>query len=385
MSCHFLINSTKTYISPSLEGWNKKVNQILKFHKSLPGYSATPLINLKNLALKTGVDSILVKDESKRFGIQAFKSLGASWAIHNYLKANPGSYTFCTATDGNHGRAVAWSARIHNQKALVFMPAHTVESRIRNIEKEGAEVRIIQGDYDSCVRISSETAQKNGYILIQDTSWPGYEKIPGHITEGYFTQFHEIVQQINPGKNNVPFDIVFLQSGVGSWAASVATYLQNSFVKNKPKTVIIEPTNSDCIIESIRKGEVTKTRGSQETIMAGLNCGTPSTIAFKTLQELGDVFISIPDIYAKIALKLYQDPLGKDPKIESCETGAAGLAGYLALVFSDELSEVRRFLKLSKNSRILLINTEGNTDPVMNDIIMNEKLVLPWDTNFVHT
>ena len=260
MSCHFVINTIKKSISPAGDEWISKADQILEFHKRLPGYSITPLEELKHLALKTGVHSIIVKDESKRFGIQAFKSLGASWAIHNYLRENPGNYTFCTATDGNHGRAVAWSARIHKQKALVFMPAHTVESRIRNIEKEGAEVRIVQGDYDTCVKLSSETAKKNGYIVIQDTAWSGYEDIPALITEGYYTQFHEIIHQVKPGKKNLPFDIVFLQSGVGSWAASVAEYLQNSFGEKKPKIVVVEPTNSDCIIESIRQGKISKTR-----------------------------------------------------------------------------------------------------------------------------
>jgi diaminopropionate ammonia-lyase len=321
----------------------------------------------------------MVKDESNRYGIQSFKSLGASWAIHCYLQENPGKFTFCTATDGNHGRAVAWSARIHNQKALVFIPSYTVESRIRNIAKEGAEVRIIQEDYDICVKISNEIARQNGYVLIQDTSWKGYEKIPGLISEGYYTQFLEIIQKLKSGKHKLPFDIVFLQSGVGSWAASVATFLQNTFGEVSPKIVIVEPANSDCILESVLNGKISKTKGSQETIMAGLNCGTPSAIAFETLRNLADVYISIPDVYAKIALKIFQNPVGKDPKTESCETGAAGLAGYLALIYSPELAEVRSFLKISGKSRILLINTEGNTDPEMNAKIMSENLEFPWE------
>ena len=243
MFCNFFINPIKSNVSSINEEWINKITRIQTFHKSLPGYSVTPLEKLSQLAKKTGVDSILIKDESKRFGIQAFKSLGASWAIHCYLKENPGEYTFCTATDGNHGRAVAWSARIHHQKALVFMPAHTARSRILNIEKEGAEVRIIQGDYDTCVKISSETARQKGYVLIQDTSWTGYEKIPALITEGYYTQIHEIIQQLESENKKPEFDIVFLQSGVGSWAASVATYLQHLSGKSKPNIVIIEPNN----------------------------------------------------------------------------------------------------------------------------------------------
>lgn len=379
MSRHFYINKYLSGFTNRNKEFSSKVEQVFQFHRSLPDYEITPLIELNQLAIKTGVKSIYVKDESKRFRVKTFKSLGASWAIHSFLRENPGKYTFCTATDGNHGRAVAWSSRIHNQKAVVYMPSHSTRSRIRNIEEEGAKVHIIDGDYDLCVSKASKSAKQNGYILIQDTSWKGYEKIPVLITQGYYTQIHEIIQQSESENHNPSFDIVFLQSGVGSWAASLSKYLNETFGKFKPRIVIVEPLSADCILESIKKGKVSKTKGSQDTIMAGLNCGTPSFIAFDVLKNLADVFISISDNFAKLSLKILQNPLKGDLPIESCETGAAGLAGFLAVNYSPDLDQVRKLLNISNQSRIMVINTEGNTDPEMNSKIMAENLHLPWD------
>lgn len=355
------------------------MEKIYNFHRNLPGYSATPLIRLKHLAKKTGVGSIDIKDESKRFGIQAFKSLGASWAMHSILTRSPGLHTFCTATDGNHGRAVAWSARIHNQKAIVYMPSYSVKSRVENIQKEGATVILVDGDYDLCVSKASEASKKNGFILIQDTSWKGYSRIPELITQGYYTQFFEILRESVTDKKETLFDIVFLQSGVGSWASSVSTFLNNIYGKRKPKIVIVEPNSADCILESAKNNKISKTKGNQDTIMAGLNCGTPSLIAFEILMRHADAFISVSDNFAKSALKILQSPLADDHNIESCETGAAGLAGFLAVQYSSDLSELKKFLNISEKSRVLLINTEGNTDPEMNSFIMGENLSMPWD------
>jgi diaminopropionate ammonia-lyase len=381
LSCQYYINPRARCIKGEGDDFQKKAEQVISYHKSINGYHSTSLHSLANLALKTGLQSIHIKDESSRFGLKAFKALGASWAIRCLLNENPGTYTFCTATDGNHGRAVAWSARIMNQKAVVFIPETTVQSRIRSIEKEGAAVHIVKGDYDSCVEIAAQAASKNGYVLIQDTSWKGYEKIPALITEGYYTLIHEIIQKYDPGKSTIPFDIIFLQAGVGSWASSAVKYFCNQYQKEKPKFIIVEPNSADCVLESVRNGKISRTKGAQDTIMAGLNCGTPSMAAFDILRNTVDVFISISDDYARLALRILQDPLPGDPAIESCETGAAGLAGMLAVIFSRELSEVKKHLQLNHESRILLINTEGNTDPEMNAIIMTEKTILPWNSN----
>lgn len=299
--------------------------------------------------------------------------------MNSVLTMKPGNHTFCTATDGNHGRAVAWSARIHNQKAVVYMPSYSVKSRVQNIEKEGAAVILIDGDYDHCVNEAREAAKKNDYILIQDTSWEGYRKIPALITQGYYTQFYEIIKQTIPDKVTRSFDIVFLQAGVGTWASSVSTFLHNLYREKKPKIVIVEPESADCVMESVKNNKPSKTKGNQNTIMAGLNCGTSSLLAFERLRKHADVFISIPDSYAKSAIKILQNPLHGDQLVETCETGSAGLAGFLAVQYSADLSEVREYLSISDQSKILIINTEGNTDPEMNALIMSENLSMPWE------
>lgn len=344
---------------------------IIHFHRKLPGYCETPLYSMENLAAKLNVGEILLKDESLRFSISAFKSLGASWAIHTFLKANPGKYTFCAATDGNHGRAVAWSARIFKQKALVFMPEGTVKSRIKFIRDEGADVVIVKGDYDATVEKAELAAKEHGYILVQDTSWEGYSDIPRLVTAGYSTQMREIDEVFGYPANS-PFDIVLLQSGVGSWAASVAVYLINRYAEKAPAFLIVEPSESDCLIESARNNRLSKTLKSQKTIMAGLNCGSPSLIAWEVLKYTTNAFLSIPDIWAKKAIKLLNNPGGDDPKIETCESGAAGLGGLMALFESDELFSLRKELKINPGTRCLIINTEGITDPVMHRKILEE-------------
>lgn len=335
---------------------------IIGFHRRLPGYRETSLYSLSSLAAKLKVDEILLKDESTRFSVGAFKSLGASWAIHSFLNRNPGNHTFCTATDGNHGRAVAWSARIFNQKAVVFMPEGSVESRINFIKDEGAQVIIVNGDYDATVARAESIARDKGYILIQDTSWEGYEDIPRLVTAGYSTQMREM-DDMYEYPDKPPFDIVFLQSGVGSWAASVSLYLINRFGKKAPALVVVEPSESDCLLESAKTGLPSKTRKSQKTIMAGLNCGSPSLIAWNILKDTTNAFLSIPDHYSMEAMRRMKFPLGNDPFIETCESGAAGLGALLALMQEDELAEVRKSLGVNNNTRFLVINTEGVTDP----------------------
>ncbi|MCK4593582.1 pyridoxal-phosphate dependent enzyme, partial [bacterium] len=207
---------------------------VFAFHRSLPGYEPTPLINLLTLAQGFGLGALRIKDEAHRFGTKAFKALGASYAIHRYLQENPGEHVFCTATDGNHGMAVAWSARIFEKRAEVFMPRGTVPARIRRIEGEGARVTIVDGGYDETVRTAAGEATKHGWVLIQDTSWDGYAEIPALIMEGYLTMFFEMEGEIfPPGEPEV--DVVFLQVGVGSWAASAVMYLAKRSRERMPK------------------------------------------------------------------------------------------------------------------------------------------------------
>ena len=336
-------------------------DEIIEFHNTLEGYSPTPLILLQNLAHKLNIGNLFVKDESHRMGINAFKILGASYAMHKILKEREGDVTFCTATDGNHGRAVARAAKLSGKKAVVFVPDVTVKERAENIRKEGAEVIVVRGDYDATVEAAKKYADKNNALLIQDSSWGGYTEIPALIMAGYTTILRELETTLHM-KDKPGFDIVILKSGVGSWAASAIWYYYNRYGANCPKIVPVEPAEADCCIESMRQGKLSVTKGSQKTIMAGLNCGTPSVIAMDILREGADLFITIPDYYAEKAMQTLYYPETGDEQIVSGESGAAGLAGLIALLKEDELRTAREAIGLSDESRVLIFNTEGDTD-----------------------
>ncbi len=341
-------------------------DEIHEFHKSLPGYSPTPLRDISSSLLALHPGKVYLKDESQRFSMGAFKSLGASWAIHIFLNENRGEFTFCTATDGNHGRAVAWSAKLFGFPAKVFMPEATVESRIRYIREEGAKVTIVSGNYDDAVAAAKKEAEKENHILIQDTSWTGYEYYPNLISAGYSTILRELENQLN-FRGAQPFDAVILQSGVGSWAASTILYFSLFHRDKDIKFIILEPFESDCLLESAKNRKISVTQKSQDTIMAGLNCGTPSMSAWEVISDLTHAFISVDDSFSAEAIRILHN-LG----IHSCESGAAGLGGLLALLKNRKLSPVLDALKLGKCSRFLLFNTEGITDPEMYNKIINE-------------
>lgn len=344
-------------------------DSIFQFHQQLESYSPTPLIELWELSDTYNSSRVLLKDESMRMGTGAFKALGASWAIYSYLNQNPGKYTFCTATDGNHGRSVAWSSRIFNQKAVIYMPSGTVEARIEKIKEDGAQVIIVDGDYDSTVSAAKKAAAENNYVLIQDTAWEGYSDIPQMVSAGYITMLKEIEIQLNAIKQSIP-DIIVLQSGVGSWAASMMLYLSLKYKDNIPCFIIAEPYESDCLMESMKQNKISKTLKSQKTIMAGLNCGTPSIVAWEIIRDLADAFVSIPDTYAEYALRILSKPGKGLAPIASCESGAAGLAAYLAISEAVELRELKEKLSITEATSFLIFNTEGITDPVMYDKIV---------------
>ena len=326
------------------------------FHRTLPGYAPSPLVDLAPLAQELGVGRLLLKDESKRFGLNAFKGLGASYAIHRVMQSNPGtkSWTFATATDGNHGRAVAWSAKRLGQKAVIFVPSNTVPARIDAIRGEGAEVVVVSGTYDDTVKRAADDAKKNGWQVISDTAWPGYLEIPGWIMSGYATIFEEAMEQHATG-----FDAIFLQAGVGGLA--YAGVIHAIAAKKKPALICVEPTDADCLLESILSpdGSIQVAKGKQNSIMAGLNCGTPSLLAWPAIRAATEFFLAVDDSYAEDAMRR----LAK-AKVVSGESGAAGLAGLLALAQDPALAAERAALPLGPSSTVLLISTEGDTDPV---------------------
>ena len=356
----FIINpykSQKVRLNPSLENILLS-DEGYRFHQSLPGYQPTPLITLPDLAKELGIGELWVKDESNCFGLPAFKGLGSSFAVHHYLKSHPGTHAFCAATDGNHGKALAWACRIFKQKCTVFVPGHTIPERIESIQDERATVTVVDGNYDDTVSTAKEWAAKSGSVLIQDTSWPDYQEIPAIIMQGYLTSFREMEQFLR----KEPVDLILIQAGVGSWAASAAWYFNRISEANLPAIAVVEAFETDCILESIRQNKPTMTSKTRQTILAGLNCGFPSVIAYGILRQAADLFLSVSDDLCISAMKKLYHPSGNDPVVLSGESGAAGLGALMALASQDVLLEAKERIELNRKSKVLIFNTEGVTD-----------------------
>ena len=361
----------------------KKANE---FHRSFPQYSVTPLQNLSSLAKYLGVKNIFCKDESYRFGLNAFKVLGGSYAMGRYiakelgrdiselpynvlssdkLREEFGQATFFTATDGNHGRGVAWAAKRLGQKAVVRMPKGTTKTRFDNIAKEGATVTIEEVNYDDCVRMAAAEAAKTEHgIIVQDTAWDGYEEIPLWIMQGYSTIINEVVEQLEAAKEEKPTH-VFLQAGVGSFAGAVQGYLAHLYGDDRPVTIICEPHGANCIYKSMEAndGNPHNVSGDLTTIMAGLACGEPNTISWKILRDNADFSVSCDDQVAARGMRVLSSPLGNDTRVISGESGAVGLGLFTILSEKkEEYKELMNELKIDENSRILCISTEGDTD-----------------------
>ena len=361
MSTSFIIHKASDVITENASTREMSGDNAFLFHKSLSHYQPTPCLQLKALAEKSGVGEIYVKDESKRFGLNAFKGLGAVYAIHQVLKKNPDITTFCTATDGNHGKAVAWGASLFGKKSVVYVPEDTTTHRMKAIEAEGAIVEKVNGDYDFACAHAEKNSIRNKWQLVQDMAWEGYEEIPSWIMAGYMTLFREMENDIHILPEPLP-DIVFMQAGVGSFAASGVYYYLKRYGKKRPAIVVVEPLQADAIFSSLKEGKLTTSKGNARTIMAGLNCGTPSTTAWDIIKNGIDVSLKVPDSYAAQAMRLLYYPGGDDPRIISGESGAAGLVGFLAIMHEKKLEPVKDFLKLNASTRILFINTEGDTD-----------------------
>jgi diaminopropionate ammonia-lyase len=346
----------------------------LAFHRTLPGYRPTPLVALPCLAAALGLGQVWLKDEAPRFGLLAFKGLGASWAIHRFLETRgggttaPGRVTFATATDGNHGRAVAWTARLLGQHAVVFVPRNTVPARVEAIRREGARVVVVDGTYDEAVRRAAAESEASGWHVISDTAYPGYLEVPRWIMAGYETLFAEAAEALAArGHGDAP-DAVLLQAGVGGFAAAGAAFLARRAAaagRARPALVVVEPTDADGLRASIVApgGEPRAGQGGQNSIMAGLNCGMPSLVAWPLLRATADAFLAVDDAYAEAAVRALAAGTGNDPPVAAGESGAAGLAGLLALCREPDLADARRRLRLDGRARVLLVSTEGPTDP----------------------
>jgi len=347
-------------------------------HRSLPGYRPTPLVALPDLADRLGLGEVTLKDESGRFGLPAYKVLGAVWAACRVLSPRfaiaPGSMgdleplraalslgprlVLVTATDGNHGRGVARVARWLGCGAEVFLPAGSARSRVDGIASEGALVVEVPGTYDEAVAAAVQAAERPGALLLQDHGQPGYEETPRWVAEGYETIFAE-VEEARVGAGRGDFDLVLVQIGVGTLAAAAVAHYRAAGRGACPVLIGVEPDGAACALESIAAGSpVMLAAGPDASIMAGLNCGTPSTAAWPLLKAGMDAFVSVDDDRAREAMRLLAAR-----GIESGESGAAGLAGLLELM-QPSGSACRAALGIGRRSRVLLISTEGVTDPV---------------------
>ena len=368
-------------------------NKVRSFHSSIKGYEITPLVSLSNLASKLGIKGIYVKDESYRFNLNAFKSLGGLYAIFKIvckeLKLNDETTTFedlqeekikeqlkdmifITATDGNHGKGVAYAAHKLGCKSVVLMPKGTVDVRAEAIRNIGnSDVTITDLNYDDAVRKAAKLASENNWYLVQDTAWSEYEDIPNFITQGYTTMANEVYDQLQEYGIEKPTHL-FLQAGVGSMAGGVLGYFANKYKGNPPLTTIVEPKNVACIYKSalFNDSKPHGVTGDLHTIMAGLNCGEPNTATYPILRDFASYYAACDDYVTARGMRLMASPLGNDKKIISGESGAVGL-GLLSLIMEkDDLKEIRQDMNLNSDSIVLIFSTEGNTDPIgYNEII----------------
>ena len=353
----------KNTITDPLPDTLRTSREPIAFHEKLPLYAKTPLVDTPVIADRLGLGRVLVKDESQRFGMPSFKLLGASWATYRALvevlgrEPAPWSeiaelreacarlrpFALAAATDGNHGRAVARMAKLLDFEARIFVPTGTTAARIEAIEGEGSTCTIVDGDYDAAVARSAEEAGER-CLVIDDTSWPGYETIPRRVAEGYGTIFYEIAEQMKDAP-----DVVFVPLGVGALGAAATDY----FKRNGSATVVgIEPASCASVLALLREGDIVTVSCPHPSMMAGLNCGTPSPVDFPTLLAGMDASVAIADSYVEDAMRALA-ACG----IVSGETGAAALAGLEAMMAAGNE------LELDASSEVLVISTEGATDP----------------------
>ena len=363
-----------------------EVEKAREFHKTIPGYKPTPLAKLSNMAEYLGLNEVYVKDESYRFGLNAFKVLGGSFAMARYiaqqtgrdvseldfetltsdkLREEFGQATFFTATDGNHGRGVAWAANRLKQKAVVYMPKGSTETRLKNIQAEGATATIEEVNYDECVRMAAAAAAKtpNG-VVVQDTAWEGYEEIPSWIMQGYGTMALEASAQLEENGVDRPTH-VFVQAGVGSLAGAVQGYFANKYPDNPPTVVVVEADVAACLYKGavLGSGEEAIVDGDMQTIMAGLACGEPNTTSWDILKNHVSVFIAASDGIAAQGMRMLSAPIKGDPQVVSGESGAAPFGALVAIMKDPKYADLKAELKLDENSKVLLFSTEGDTDP----------------------
>ena len=356
-----------------------------RVHRALPAYAPTPLARLDGLAKKLGVKAVFVKDESKRFGLNAFKGLGGLYSLFclicRELKLDAQTATFddlkkpellerirkmvfITTTDGNHGKGIAWAAHQLGCEAHVYMPAGSSPARAEAIRSFGAECQIMDTGYDDTVRMTAKLADENGWFLVQDTSWDGYEEVPSWIVQGYTTMAEEAAVQVEAEGFRAPTHVL-VQAGVGAMAGGVVGYLASRYDGRRPQFITVEPENMACIYRSaqVNDKEPHAAVDTGETIMAGLNCGEPCTVTWPILRDFCSWYVKCPDYVAANGMRLLGAPVLGDSQVISGESGAV-TTGLLAEVCeAPACAELKKLMGLDEKSVVLLFSTEGDTDP----------------------
>ena len=338
----------------------------------------TPLVPLPHLARQLGVAGLLIKDESSRLGLGSFKALGGAFAVLNLVldqarntlglqvdftdldslavRAIAKKMTVGCATDGNHGRSVAAGASMVGAQAAIFVHEGVSEQRVAAIAKFGAKIIRVAGNYDDAVAEAARVCAANNWTIVSDTSWPGYDRIPSVVMQGYTVMVDEALRAAGQ-----PPTHVFIQAGVGGLAAAVAGHLAAVLGDRRPKFIVVEPERAACVLQSVQAGQPIKISHGEPTVMAMLECYEPSLVAWRVLQRCADAFMTVGEQNAVEAMRVLANPEGGDRPIVAGESGGAGLAG-LTRVCRD--AGLREMLDLGPSSRVLLINTEGATDPV---------------------
>ncbi|MFQ5705060.1 MAG: diaminopropionate ammonia-lyase [Gemmatimonadales bacterium] len=341
---------------------HRRAREVEREIASWPDYEPTPLMDLPGLAEHLGIQSIGYKDEAARFGLGSFKALGGAYGVLRVLQQlagarHAGDVTVTCATDGNHGRAVAWGASMFGCRSVIYLPSAVSENRAAAIAELGADTVRVHGTYDDAVRQVERDAKTNHWMVVSDTSYPGYTDIPRDIMQGYTVLVYETLRQLPGGVRPTH---VFVQAGVGGLAAAVCAHLWEQWGADRPLLVVVEPENAACVFASAVTGRPMPLDGAVESVMACLVAGSVSLEAWRVLKTGADAFMTVSDGAAEAAMGLLAGCMGGDPAIVAGESGVGGLAGLLTL---SEDQDARRSVRLGPDSRVLLIGTEGATDP----------------------
>ena len=353
-----------------------------------PGYEATPMHKLSSLSADLGVDKIWYKDESKRFQLKSFKALGGSFAVARQLQQRVSKLTGETpsvqdllnhkfdniisqtvitcATDGNHGRSVSWGCEMFGCLCVIYIHRDVSVGRQQAMEAFGAEVIRITGNYDDSVKLADNEAKKHGRIIVSDTSYDGYMDIPKDVALGYTVLLAESVEQM---QGEIPTH-VFIQGGVGGLASAVCAYFWELWGEQRPRFIVVEPINANCLQASAREGKPVVVDGDLETLMAGLACGEVSALAWEILDVGANDFLTINEEAVPLTMQLLADGFGDDVKIEAGESAVAGLSALITARHSLEDSQA---LGLDESSKIYILGTEGATDPVLYQQLINQR------------